>query len=76
RSVGPEVAVERELLYGPEGEEGQPTDSEGETVESAEPLARATDQAQEATEPTAESVEAGDAAAVADAEPAAGREQV
>ena len=48
RSAGPEVAVERELLYGPEGDgEPTPVDAEGATAE--ETVAEAVE-AQEATE--------------------------
>jgi large subunit ribosomal protein L19 len=50
RSAGPEVAVERELLYGPEGDgEPTPVDAEGATAE--ETVAEAVE-AQEATEAT------------------------
>jgi len=56
RSTGPEVAVERELLYGPEGDgEPTPVDAEGATAE--ETVAEAVE-AQEA----AEAVEAAEAA--------------
>ena len=52
RSAGPEVAVERELLYGPEGDgEPTPVDAEGATAE----------------ETVAEAVEAQEAAEAADA---------
>jgi len=55
RSTGPEVAVERELLYGPEGDgEPTPVDAEGATAE--ETVAEAVE-AQEA----AEAVEAAEA---------------
>jgi large subunit ribosomal protein L19 len=50
RSAGPEVAVERELLYGPEGDgEPTPVDAEGATAE--ETVAEAVE-AQEAVEST------------------------
>jgi large subunit ribosomal protein L19 len=38
RSTGPEVAVDRELLYGPEDQAEGATDASGETVVEAEPL--------------------------------------
>jgi len=54
RSAGPEVAVERELLYGPEGDgEPTPVDAEGATAE----------------ETVAEAVEAQEAAEVTEAAP-------
>jgi large subunit ribosomal protein L19 len=54
RSAGPEVAVERELLYGPDGDgEPTPVDAEGATAE--ETVAEAVEaQETEATEPVAQ----------------------
>jgi large subunit ribosomal protein L19 len=77
RSTGPEIAVERELLYGPETDEIQPVDAEGETAErvlpvAAEPVQETTDQVEGATEPVQETSDSGEAAASADAEPDAG----
>jgi large subunit ribosomal protein L19 len=73
RSAGPEVAVERELLYGPEGDgEPTPVDAEGATAE--ETVAEAVE-AQEAAAETAEAPAADNVAAEsAAAEPAAGAE--
>ena len=77
RSAGPEVAVERELLYGPEGDgEPTPVDAEGATAE--ETVAEAVE-AQEATEataatPAAEAAPEPEAAAAEAAEPTAGAE--
>ncbi len=51
RSAGPEIAVERELLYGPDIDETEPVDAEGETVDSAEPVQETPDQVDGATEP-------------------------
>ena len=71
RSAGPEVAVERELLYGPEGDgEPTPVDAEGATAE--ETVAEAVE-AQEATEAQQAAAAEPEAAAAA-AEPAAGAE--
>ena len=74
RSAGPEVAVERELLYGPEGDgEPTPVDAEGATAEETVAEAVEAQEAVEATEATAappadaETAEA----APAEAEPAA-----
>jgi large subunit ribosomal protein L19 len=68
RSVGPEVAVERELLYGPETDEIQPVDAEGETADTAEPV-----QDEATTEAAPAPTDAADGtAAPADAEPDAG----
>jgi large subunit ribosomal protein L19 len=77
RSSGPEVAVERELLYGPETDEIQPTDAESETAETAapvaaEPVQETTDQVEGATEPVQETSDSDEVAASADAEPDAG----
>jgi large subunit ribosomal protein L19 len=56
RSAGPEIAVERELLYGPEGDgEVTPVDAEGATAE--ETVAEAVE-AQEATADEAAATEA------------------
>jgi large subunit ribosomal protein L19 len=83
RSAGPEVAVERELLYGPEGDgEPTPVDAEGATAEdtvaeaveaqaeaeSAEPEAGA--EGTDASEPpaSADATEAGEEAPATDAE--------
>jgi large subunit ribosomal protein L19 len=65
RSAGPEVAVERELLYGPEAD-GEPTlvDAEGATAE--ETVAEAVE-AQETVEATAAEPAPAEAAAPADA---------
>ena len=73
RSTGPEVAVERELLYGPEGDgEPTPVDAEGATAE--ETVAEAVE-AQEAAAETADAPAADNVAAEsAAAEPAAGAE--
>jgi large subunit ribosomal protein L19 len=72
RSSRPEVAVERELLYGPETDVG-PVDAEGETAETAEPVQETTDQVEGATEPVQETTEAADkSSASAAAEPDAG----
>jgi large subunit ribosomal protein L19 len=71
RSAGPEVAVERELLYGPEGDgEPTPVDAEGATAE--ETVAEAVE-AQEA-EAGAEGTEASEPAASAEATDAGGEE--
>jgi large subunit ribosomal protein L19 len=93
RSVGPEVAVERELLYGPDGD-GTPeaVDADGVAQDEAPVLTETAEEAAVETppepEPTAEpeaeaaAPEATKAAAAepdaepADAEPAAGEEQV
>jgi large subunit ribosomal protein L19 len=65
RSAGPEVAVERELLYGPEDDgELTPVDAEGATAE--ETVAEAVE-AQEATGDEAAAPEAESAAAQSDA---------
>ncbi len=65
RSTGPEIAVERELLYGPDGDgELTPVDAEGATAE--ETVAEAV----EAQEATAEEAAAGAAPAEAEAEAA------
>jgi large subunit ribosomal protein L19 len=73
RSIGPEEAVERELLYGPETEEVEPTDAEGETAETAEPVHETTDLLEGATDTVQETTDAADeTAAPADAEPNAG----
>jgi large subunit ribosomal protein L19 len=73
RSAGPEVAVERELLYGPEGDgEPTPVDAEGATAE--ETVAEAVE-AQEAAAETAEAPAAENVAAESEAaEPEAGAE--
>ena len=73
RSTGPEVAVERELLYGPEGDgEPTPVDAEGATAE--ETVAEAVE-AQEAAADTAEAPAADSVAAESEAaEPEAGAE--
>ncbi len=74
RNTGPEVAVERELLYGPDGPDG-PDGADG-AVESAEPegavqtAAPAPGVAQDA-EPAAVAQDAEPAAVAQDAEPAA-----
>ena len=79
RSVGPEVAVERELLYGPETDAIEPVDAEGETAATAAPVAadpaqETTDQVEGATEPVQETTGAAadESTAPADAEPDAG----
>lgn len=71
RSTGPEVAVERELLYGPDGDgEPTPVDAEGATAE--ETVAEAVE-AQETVEETAAEAPPADAetaeAATAETEP-------
>ncbi len=73
RSAGPEVAVERELLYGPDGDgEPTPVDAEGATAE--ETVAEAVE-AQEAAAETAEAPAADNVAAESEAaEPEAGAE--
>jgi large subunit ribosomal protein L19 len=76
RSAGPEVAVERELLYGPEGDdEPTPVDAEGATAE--ETVAEAVE-AQEATAaqaaPEPETAPEPEATADEAAEPEAGAE--
>src|SRR5690349_10283752 len=75
RSAGPEVAVERELLYGPEGDgEPTPVDAEGATAEETVAEAVEAQEAAEAAEATEAAVATGAAApsAPADAESAAG----
>ena len=74
RSTGPEVAVERELLYGPEGDgEPTPVDAEGATAE--ETVAEAVE-AQEAAADTVEAPAADSVAAESEAaEPEAGAER-
>jgi large subunit ribosomal protein L19 len=75
RSVGPEVAVERELLYGPETDEIQPVDAEGETADTAEPVQdeATTEAAPAPTDAAPAPTDAADGtAAPADAEPDAG----
>jgi large subunit ribosomal protein L19 len=68
RSAGPEVAVERELLYGPEGDgEPTPVDAEGATAEETVAEAVEAVEAQEA----AESIEAAPAETAPAEEPAA-----
>jgi large subunit ribosomal protein L19 len=67
RSTGPEVAVERELLYGPEDQTEGATDAAGETVVEAEPLPP---QSGEAEAPAEAAVEA-PGTSEAEAEPAA-----
>jgi large subunit ribosomal protein L19 len=71
RSAGPEVAVERELLYGPEGDgEPTPVDAEGATAEEtvAEAVeAQEADETVEAPEAGAEGTDASEPAASADA---------
>ena len=53
RSAGPEVAVERELLYGPEGDgEPTPVDAEGATAEETVAEAVEAQEAAEAAEAT------------------------
>ncbi len=55
RSAGPEVAVERELLYGPDGDgEPTPVDAEGATAEETVAEAVEAQEASEATEAPAE----------------------
>jgi large subunit ribosomal protein L19 len=78
RFIGPEVAVERELLYGPETDEIQPVDAEGETAETAEPVQETTDQVEGATETVQETTEPAAQAAEGsgDAQPDTGQEQV
>jgi len=57
RSTGPEVAVERELLYGPEGDgEPTPVDAEGATAEETVAEAVEAQEAAEAAEATEEAV--------------------
>jgi len=79
RNTGPEVAVERELLYGPETEATEPVDAEGvtaeETVEEAVEAAAAEEAAPAApaeAEPAAEAAD--ETAAPAEAEPQADAE--
>jgi large subunit ribosomal protein L19 len=79
RSTGPEIAVERELLYGPETDDIEPVDAEGVSAETAAPVAadpvqETTDQVEGATEPVQETTEtaADESPASADAEPDAG----
>jgi len=75
RSAGPEVAVERELLYGPEGDgEPTPVDAEGSTAEETVAEAVEAQEAAEAAEATEAAVATETAApsAPADAESAAG----
>jgi large subunit ribosomal protein L19 len=75
RSTGPELAVERELLYGPEDEAGGATDASGESVTEAEPLPAqegAVESAGESTEaPSGEAAEAPAAEAAETDAPAA-----
>ena len=57
RSTGPEVAVERELLYGPEGDgEPTPVDAEGATAEETVAEAVEAQEAADAAEATEETV--------------------
>src|ERR1700760_1050200 len=59
RSAGPEVAVERELLYGPEGDgEPTPVDAEGATAEETVAEAVEAQEAADAVETTAPEPEA------------------
>jgi large subunit ribosomal protein L19 len=68
RSTGPEVAVERELLYGPEGDgEPTPVDAEGATAEETVAEAVEAQEAADAAEASAEGTEASEPAASADA---------
>jgi large subunit ribosomal protein L19 len=87
RSVGPEVAVERELLYGPDGDgtpeavdaDGVAQDEAPVLTETAEEAVVETPAAPEAEAAAPEATEAPAAepdAEPADAEPAAGEEQV
>jgi large subunit ribosomal protein L19 len=60
RSAGPEVAVERELLYGPEGDgEPTPVDADGATAEETVAEAVEAQEAADAVETTAPAPEAG-----------------
>jgi large subunit ribosomal protein L19 len=77
RSAGPEVAVERELLYGPDDDgDGEPTpvDAEGATAE--ETVAEAVEAQETAAEaaPAEEAAPSPEAAAAEAAEPEAGAE--
>ena len=66
RSAGPEVAVERELLYGPDGDgEPTPVDAEGATAEETVAEAVEAQEASEATEAPAEAQPAEETAAEA-----------
>jgi large subunit ribosomal protein L19 len=69
RSAGPEVAVERELLYGPEGDgEPTPVDADGATAEETVAEAVEAQEAADAVETTAPATEAGEEAPATDAE--------
>ena len=72
RSAGPEVAVERELLYGPDGDgETTPVDAQGATAEETVAEAVEAQEAVEATEAAASPAEAETAEpAPAESEPA------
>jgi large subunit ribosomal protein L19 len=86
RSAGPEVAVERELLYGPEGDgEPTPVDAEGATAEetvaeaveaqeAAEAIEAAPAETQPAEETAAEAAPEPEAVAAEAAEPEASAE--
>ena len=80
RSAGPEVAVERELLYGPEADVPEVTEAPAEAAaESPAPEASAAEPEAaepEAAEPEAEVPAAEPQAAAADAEPGAGEDKV
>src|SRR6185437_5373452 len=72
RSAGPEVAVERELLYGPEGDgEPTPVDAEGATAEETVAEAVEAQEAAEAAEATEAAVATEDAVATETAAPSA-----
>jgi large subunit ribosomal protein L19 len=77
RSAGPEIAVERELLYGPEGDgEPTPVDAEGATAEETVAEAVEAQEAAEAIEAApAETQPAEETAAEAAPEPEAGEEE-
>jgi large subunit ribosomal protein L19 len=80
RSAGPEVAVERELLYGPEADVPEVTEAPAEAAaESPAPEASPAEPEAaepEAAEPEAEVPAAEPQAAAADAEPGAGEDKV
>ena len=75
RSAGPEVAVERELLYGPEADVPEVTEAPAEAAAES-PAPEASPAEPEAAEPEAEVPAAEAQAAAADAEPGAGEDKV
>ena len=80
RSTGPEVAVERELLYGAEPEESEPAESEPAETDAAAVQAQTTPVAKapeaQAAEEQTPAPDTPPSPAPAESEPAAGEEQV